>query len=131
LGPGHSRVTATAGQHITSDVIATTVPEEVVEPHGRNSFAVPGDLAQDSEKGGHVDDAAVSDDERYPVPTEEEKATLRRVADNLPIASYALCIVEFAERASYYGAQTIFSNFVEFGLPKGQYFAASIFEQAR
>ncbi|KAL1971303.1 hypothetical protein VTN77DRAFT_255 [Rasamsonia byssochlamydoides] len=107
-----------AGEHITGDVIATTVPDEVIEPHGQNSFAVPGDLARDEEKGG-FEVTATTDDEEYPAPTEEEKKTLRKIADNLPIASYALCIVEFAERASYYGAQTVFSNFIEFPLPKG------------
>ncbi|EMC98976.1 hypothetical protein BAUCODRAFT_120266 [Baudoinia panamericana UAMH 10762] len=30
-----------------------------------------------------------------------------------------LCIVEFAERASYYGVQTIFANFMQFPLPPG------------
>lgn len=30
-----------------------------------------------------------------------------------------LCWVEFAERASYYGVQTIFSNFMQYPLPPG------------
>lgn len=30
-----------------------------------------------------------------------------------------LCAVEFAERASYYGVQTVFSNFMQYPLPKG------------
>jgi dipeptide/tripeptide permease len=42
------------------------------------------------------------------------------VADSLPFISYALCLVEFAERASYYGVQTIFNNFIEFPLPAGE-----------
>ncbi|KAJ5983056.1 MFS peptide transporter [Penicillium waksmanii] len=40
--------------------------------------------------------------------------------DSLPLASYSLCLVEFAERASYYGARTVFANFIEFPLPKAQ-----------
>ncbi|KAE8146593.1 MFS peptide transporter [Aspergillus avenaceus] len=59
------------------------------------------------------------DSEEHPEPTKEEENTLRKVAGNLPIVSFSLCLVEFAERASYYGAQTVFSNFVEFPLPKG------------
>ena len=35
------------------------------------------------------------------------------------MVSYALCAVEFAERASYYGVTTVFSNFMQFGLPAG------------
>ncbi|CAG8143544.1 unnamed protein product [Penicillium olsonii] len=55
----------------------------------------------------------------YPSPSEEEKSTLRKVAGSLPLVSFSLCLVEFAERASYYGAKTVFSNFVQFPLPEG------------
>ncbi|KAJ5569516.1 uncharacterized protein N7459_008946 [Penicillium hispanicum] len=60
-----------------------------------------------------------SDSDEYPLPNDEDRHTLRRVAANLPLVAFSLCLVEFAERASYYGAQTVFSNFVEFPLPKG------------
>lgn len=33
-------------------------------------------------------------------PTDEELKTLRRVPGKLPIVAYAICIVEFCERAS-------------------------------
>ena len=56
----------------------------------------------------------------YPSPSEEEKSTLRKVAGSLPLVSFSLCLVEFAERASYYGAKTVFSNFVQFPLPEGK-----------
>lgn len=36
-------------------------------------------------------------------PTDEELATLRRVPGKIPTVAYLLCIVEFCERASYYG----------------------------
>ncbi|KAL1980215.1 hypothetical protein VTN96DRAFT_4449 [Rasamsonia emersonii] len=100
-----------AEEHATGDVIAATVPEEATEPRGQ---VVAADL-KDEEHGSY----SLSDDGDYPAPTEEEKKTLRRVPENLPLVSYALCLVEFAERASYYGAQTVFSNFIEFPLPKG------------
>lgn len=58
-------------------------------------------------------------DDEYPLPTADESQTLRRVAGSLPLVSFSLCLVEFAERASYYGAKTVFSNFIEFPLPKG------------
>ncbi|KAJ5817115.1 hypothetical protein N7447_009348 [Penicillium robsamsonii] len=58
-------------------------------------------------------------DEEFIAPTKEEDQTLRKVAANLPLVGFALCLVEFAERASYYGAQTLFSNFVQFPLPEG------------
>lgn len=61
-----------------------------------------------------------STEDEYPLPTEEEGQTLRKVSASLPLVSFSLCLVEFAERASYYGAKTVFSNFVQFPLPKGQ-----------
>ena len=57
--------------------------------------------------------------EQYPAPTEEEIRLLRKVADRIPTKAYLLCVVEFAERASYYGVKTVFSNFMQFPLPKG------------
>ncbi|QSZ34434.1 hypothetical protein DSL72_006026 [Monilinia vaccinii-corymbosi] len=52
-------------------------------------------------------------------PTEEERITLRRVSGSIPWVAYMICVIEFAERASYYGVQFVFSNFVQFPLPKG------------
>jgi dipeptide/tripeptide permease len=52
-------------------------------------------------------------------PTEEEKHTLRKVAGKIPPIAYWLCAVEFAERASYYGVQPLFGNFVRNPLPVG------------
>jgi len=52
------------------------------------------------------------------VPTDEELKTLRRVAGKLPTIAYWICAVEFAERASYYGVQPLFSQYVNRPLPK-------------
>ena len=57
--------------------------------------------------------------DEHSLPTEAESKTLRRVAGTLPLVSFSLCLVEFAERASYYGAKTVFSNFIQFPLPEG------------
>lgn len=79
---------------------------------------------------------AVDVNREYPEPTEEELQTLRKVAGSIPWISYALCVVEFAERASYYGmhgyifqyvatiltslgASQLFTNFLQKPLPKG------------
>ncbi|PQE26084.1 oligopeptide transporter protein [Rutstroemia sp. NJR-2017a BBW] len=53
------------------------------------------------------------------MPTEEEKRTLRRVPGKLPTIAYWICAVEFAERASYYGCNGLFSNYVNRPLPAG------------
>jgi len=52
--------------------------------------------------------ASASDDELVP-PTEEERHILRRVPGSIPAVSYVLCVAELAERASYYGATTVFN----------------------
>ncbi|EME46276.1 hypothetical protein DOTSEDRAFT_148348 [Dothistroma septosporum NZE10] len=63
--------------------------------------------------------ASVIERETYPHPTDEESRTLRKVTDAIPTTAYLLCFVEFAERASYYGAKAVFSNFMQFPLPNG------------
>ena len=40
-------------------------------------------------------------------PTEEQKATLRRLPDTFPIRAYAIAFVELAERFSYYGTTIV------------------------
>lgn len=37
------------------------------------------------------------------LPTNEERKTLRLVAAKLPSTAYLICLIEFAERASYFG----------------------------
>lgn len=54
-----------------------------------------------------------------PTPTTEEREKLRKIAGSIPWVSYLLCIVELAERASFYGCKTVFNNFLQFPLPKG------------
>jgi POT family proton-dependent oligopeptide transporter len=61
----------------------------------------------------------VIDTERYPKPTPEERSMLRKTADTIPYVSYGFCMVELAERASFYGVKTVFNNFMQFPLPEG------------
>ncbi|KAB8273993.1 POT family-domain-containing protein [Aspergillus minisclerotigenes] len=104
------------GQNVVDDAIAARGPGEVLDS------VVNGPAGFDAEKQAYEVTATATssvDSDEYPEPTPEEQSALRKVADNLPIVSYSLCLVEFAERASYFGAQTVFSNFIEFPLPKG------------
>ncbi|CAG8154317.1 unnamed protein product [Penicillium salamii] len=73
----------------------------------------------DEPKTAQTSEQEVDSESEHPPPSEEEKQTLRKVAGSLPLVSFSLCLVEFAERASYYGAKTVFSNFVQFPLPEG------------
>ncbi|KAJ3575009.1 hypothetical protein NP233_g1373 [Leucocoprinus birnbaumii] len=52
-------------------------------------------------------------------PTEEEKRTLRRVADSIPWQAYMIALVELAERFSFYGCQVVFTNYIQQPLPDG------------
>jgi len=120
---------STAGGELINDIIATSVPAAVAHPHGKNTFALEdGAATQDPgfAKRASVDveaigerTASVAEREEYPIPTEDEARTLRKVADAIPNTAYLLCIVELAERASYYGVQTVFSNFMQYPLPPG------------
>ncbi|KAI5453955.1 hypothetical protein NCC49_004950 [Naganishia albida] len=62
------------------------------------------------------EDAETPDDG---VPTEHEMETLRKVAAPMKWAAIAMCIIELAERASYYGSKGPFGNFVRGKLPEG------------
>ncbi|KAI0395326.1 major facilitator superfamily transporter peptide [Xylariaceae sp. FL0594] len=52
-------------------------------------------------------------------PTDEERETLRRVPGSIPPVAYMICIVEFCERASFYGVQPLIANYVNRKLPPG------------
>jgi POT family proton-dependent oligopeptide transporter len=52
-------------------------------------------------------------------PTEDELTTLRRIAAPMPWVAIAMCGVELAERASYYGCKEPFGNFIRGKLPAG------------
>nr|XP_031859426.1 uncharacterized protein CI109_005070 [Kwoniella shandongensis]KAA5526498.1 hypothetical protein CI109_005070 [Kwoniella shandongensis] len=58
-------------------------------------------------------------DENDREPTEQEKLTLRCVSGPMSSVALLVCFVEFAERASYYGASGVFSNFIMRPLPEG------------
>ncbi|KIM46804.1 hypothetical protein M413DRAFT_263342 [Hebeloma cylindrosporum] len=54
-------------------------------------------------------------------PTEEERATLRRVPDSIPWNAYLIAVVELAERFSFYGSSVVFTNFIQRPLPPGSH----------
>ncbi|GMM37741.1 hypothetical protein DASC09_050660 [Saccharomycopsis crataegensis] len=52
-------------------------------------------------------------------PTEEQEQTLRKVPGHPPLHCYLICLIEFAERGSYYGVSGILTNFIQRPLPTG------------
>lgn len=111
--------TAGPNEHITTDALSTRVPQQVIEPHGRNSFAIGDGAIEEKHPEVDVTRTSSTSDDLHPAPTEEETRTLRRVSDGVPMVIWLICVVEFAERASYYGAKTVFSNFMQYPLPEG------------
>ncbi|KAI0150353.1 POT family protein [Xylariaceae sp. FL1272] len=102
--------TAPAGAGDVTGLIVHDVVEPTDEAHATEV---------DDEKGAAVNSNHVADDENYPAPTEEEDKTLRKVADSVPWTAWLLCLVELAERTSYYGTNAVFGNFIQFPLPQG------------
>ena len=47
-------------------------------------------------------------------PTEEELATLRKVADHLPWSAFIVALVELCERFTYYGLSGPFQNYIQY-----------------
>lgn len=54
-----------------------------------------------------------------PEPTEHERTTLRRVLEHPKWYVYFICLIEFSERASYYGTGDRLNNFIQQPLPAG------------
>ncbi|CAH6719718.1 peptide transporter Ptr2p [[Candida] jaroonii] len=52
-------------------------------------------------------------------PTKDESENLRRILGRAPIVVYLICLVELAERASYYSVTGLLSNFIQRPLPEG------------
>ncbi|CAK7903241.1 peptide transporter Ptr2p [[Candida] anglica] len=52
-------------------------------------------------------------------PTTDETGSLRRVLEHAPKVAYLLCLVELAERGSYYGVTGSLNNFLQRPLPPG------------
>lgn len=46
-------------------------------------------------------------------PTEEERRTLRKVADKLPWSAFLVAVIELCERFTYYGLSGPFQNYIE------------------
>ncbi|PSK36627.1 hypothetical protein B9Z65_1810 [Elsinoe australis] len=89
--------------------------EPTVVHHAPHEKHAPSE--SDSQEMAHATGLPTEDYEGK--PTEHERLTLRRVAGSLPTVAYLICVVEFCERASYYGVQPLISNFVNRPLPVG------------
>ncbi|KAF2669276.1 PTR2-domain-containing protein [Microthyrium microscopicum] len=112
---------------VIGDAVASRPPPHVVEKHARNSLIIgeKEQILEDSTKisssggsDGHVNHPIPIAHLPGSIPTEEEARTLRKISGRVPWIAFILCVVEFAERASYYGASQVFSNFMQWPLPR-------------
>ncbi|KAJ5109478.1 hypothetical protein N7456_006153 [Penicillium angulare] len=46
-------------------------------------------------------------------PTDDEKRSLRHIAENLPVSAWLVAIVELCERFTYYGMSGLFQNYIQ------------------
>ncbi|KAH8884148.1 POT family protein [Thozetella sp. PMI_491] len=95
------------------------VPIKVPLAAPATSRPVPEVSSHGSQLDSNEAPGTVIDHEAYPPPTEEERTTLRKVYDTIPLTAWSLCFVEMAERASYYGVKAAFNNYLQFPLPAG------------
>nr|XP_031857864.1 uncharacterized protein CI109_006736 [Kwoniella shandongensis]KAA5524936.1 hypothetical protein CI109_006736 [Kwoniella shandongensis] len=81
-------------------------------------------IEKDKDEGSPYADSSIrsgngNEEDEEQEPTDEEYATLRKVPAPIHWPIVAMCIVELAERASYYGSKKPFANFIRGKLPKG------------
>ncbi|WVQ64078.1 uncharacterized protein L199_002237 [Kwoniella botswanensis] len=101
----------------TLDLTSAPVPPPALPGGIRHSDEEKKDSILDADSG--VANGHTLDSEEDVEPTDEEYKTLRKVPATIHWPAVALCLVEIAERASYYGSKKPFANFVRGALPKG------------
>lgn len=87
-------------------------------PISNNSNAEPIDFSDEKKEIFSPASIASFDNDE---PTEEERATLRLVADKLPWSTFLVAMIELCERFTYYGLSGPFQNYIqnEYNDPKG------------
>ncbi|KAI8711792.1 hypothetical protein NCS52_01443500 [Fusarium sp. LHS14.1] len=91
--------------------------ERVPKPDGEKDLAGGYIAPHDIEKKVEPETAPESDPEYGTTadgeePNDHERATLRRVGENLPASAFLIAVVELTERFTYYGAQGLFQNYI-------------------
>lgn len=88
---------------IVNDALTSGGQDAVLVPGRKGSIVMTSGRTEDGSDLGQEMSSPGQYANGHVIPSEEELATLRRVAGSLPATTYLLCAVEFAERASYYG----------------------------
>lgn len=72
------------------------------------------------EKSTDASEKALTDTPDGEEPNLDEKASLRHVAENLPLSAWLIAFIELCERFTYYGMQGLFQNYIELPLDGSQ-----------
>lgn len=70
---------------------------------------------KEQEAIGHTE--IIDYSQEHPAPTEEEWASLREVADHVPVSAFLVILIELCERFTYYGLSGPFQNYIQFPAP--------------
>lgn len=89
-------------------------------PYSPPSYTPNGEIVVSDDKTAFDDVKDVSPTPDGQEPTEEEKVSLRHVAENLPISAWLVAVVELCERFTYYGMSGLFQNYVQHPLDGSQ-----------
>lgn len=103
---------------LTTQKVAEPGAITVFPPSTPEKVTIENNEKEYDEESQTVPAQGAIDHEAYPEPTTEERSTLRKVYDTIPLTAWTLCFVEVGERASYYGAKAAFNNFMQFPLPE-------------
>ncbi|KAF4965017.1 hypothetical protein FZEAL_10814 [Fusarium zealandicum] len=114
---------APAGDSLTEPIAVAELRAEVNDER-RASLAVEkrASISADprvSQTAPHSGDAPLTVTQDGQFPTVDELATLRRVANKIPLKLFSIAFIELCERFSYYGCTVVFTNFIQQPLPEG------------
>ncbi|KAJ5531946.1 hypothetical protein N7513_001671 [Penicillium frequentans] len=86
---------------------------EVTPPAYANETSVEQVIVTDEKRDFDMDKEALSVTADGEEPNDDEKRSLRHVAENLPISAWLVAIVELCERFTYYGMSGMFQNYIQ------------------
>ncbi|KAJ5810680.1 uncharacterized protein N7503_002898 [Penicillium pulvis] len=86
---------------------------EVTPPAYANETSVEQVIVTDEKRDFDMDKEALSVTADGEEPNDDEKRTLRHIAENLPISAWLVAIVELCERFTYYGMSGMFQNYIQ------------------
>lgn len=92
----------------------------VLRTPGTFTTAILTNRPKQPEKSTEANEKALTETPDGEEPNNDEKSSLRHVAENLPLSAWLIAFIELCERFTYYGMQGLFQNYVELPLDGSQ-----------